>query len=287
MVRPANIITSIADVLAGIAISGAVAFRFLVISNWHSIALLCLSTACLYAGGIVYNDVFDAELDAIERPERAIPSGAITLPQAKQFGFILLVLGIVFAGIGSQSGGFIAIGITIFALLYNKRGKHNNLLGPLNMGICRGLNLLLGISIMQISLQQWYPLALVPIIYIYSITMISRGEVHGSNRQNLYIGGILYAIVIGSILYIANSNNELPLAAIFILAFAFMIFRPLINAIREPIGKNIGKAVKAGVIALILMDAAWAAAFSEWVMAIIIACLLPISLWLAKIFAVT
>lgn len=287
MVRPANIVTSVADVLAGIAISGAVALRFLVINNWHSILLLCLSTACLYAGGIVYNDVFDAELDAIERPERAIPSGAISLSQAKQFGFILLVLGIVFAGIASQSGGFIAIGITIFALLYDKWGKHHNLLGPLNMGICRGLNLLLGISIMQISLQEWYPLALIPIIYIYSITMISRGEVHGGNKQNLYIGGILYIIVIGAILYLANANGELLLSLIFIIAFAFMIFRPLINAIGNPIGKNIGKAVKAGVIALILMDAAWAVTFGEWKMAIIITCLLPISLWLAKIFAVT
>src|ERR1700749_1566468 len=151
MVRPANVITSVADVLAGVAISGAFAYRFLAISYWHQIVLLCLSTACLYAGGIVYNDVFDAELDAVERPERAIPSGAISLPQAKQVGFILLVLGIVFAGIASQLGGFIAIGITAFALIYDKWGKHHNLLGPLNMGICRGLNLLLGISIIQIS----------------------------------------------------------------------------------------------------------------------------------------
>src|SRR6201986_1377816 len=104
MVRPANVITSVADVLAGIAISGALAFRFLAISYWHQIVLLCLSTAFLYAGGIVYNDVFDADLDAVERPERAIPSGAISLGQAKQFGFILLVLGIVFAGIASQLG---------------------------------------------------------------------------------------------------------------------------------------------------------------------------------------
>lgn len=287
MVRPANVVTSVADVLAGIAISGALAFRFLAISYWHEIVLLCLSTACLYAGGIVYNDVFDAELDAVERPERAIPSGAISLTAAKQFGFILLVIGVTLAGICGEESGFIAIGITMFALLYDKWGKHNKLLGPLNMGICRGLNLLLGISIVSISLHQWYLLGIVPIIYIYSITMISRGEAHGSNRQNLYIGGLLYIIVIASILYFANLTGKLWLSLIFVVPFAVMVFRPLIKAIQQPIGKNIGAAVKAGVISLILMDAAWAVTFDTWVPALVIACLLPISIWLAKIFAVT
>jgi hypothetical protein len=285
LMRPANMVTSVADVLAGIAISGAFALDFS--KTWPSIILLCGATKCLYAGGVVYNDIFDADLDAIERPERPIPSGMVTVSQAKQLGFILLVIGIALAGLGSSSGGFIAIGITVFALVYDKWGKHNKLLGPLNMGICRGLNLLLGISIIAASLSAWYFLAIVPVIYIYSITMISRGEVYGGNRQNLYIGSILYIIVIGCILCFANLNNRLLWSLIFVAPFAWMIFRPLVKAIQNPIGKNIGAAVKAGVIALILMDAAWAISFSSWLPAIIIAGLLPLSLWLAKIFAVT
>lgn len=285
MMRPANVATAVADVLAGIAIAGVFVGNLSI--PWVQVIFLCASTKCLYAGGIVYNDIFDADIDAIERPERAIPSGAITIKQAKQFGFILLVLGIAFGGIGSNAGGFIAMSITFFALVYDKWGKHNNLLGPLNMGICRGLNLMLGLSIIPLALQQWYLLGIVPIVYIYSITMISRGEVYGSNRQNLYIGGALYVLVIGAILYFANINGRLLWSLIFIVPFAWMIFSPLIKAIQQPIGKNIGAAVKAGVISLILMDAAWAITFSNLYAALIIACLLPISLWLAKIFAVT
>jgi 4-hydroxybenzoate polyprenyltransferase len=56
---------------------------------------------------------------------------------------------------------------------------------------------------------------------------------------------------------------------------------------RNASGKNIGKAVKAGVIALILLDASLAAAFGSLVMALIIALLLPVSLWLSGLFAVT
>jgi len=285
MVRPANVVTSIADVVAGVAIAGR--FESGLDKTWVHILFLCLSTAFLYAGGIVYNDVFDADLDAIERPERAIPSGAITLRQAKAFGFILLVLGITLAAVGSPSGGFIALGIAFFALLYDKWGKHNFILGPLNMGICRGLNLMLGVSMVPFELQHWYLLSLVPIVYIYAVTLISRGEVHGGNSQNLRIGAVLYATVIGAILYLANENGELEVAGVLLILFALMIFIPLNKAIQYPSGANVGKAVKAGVLALIVMDAAWAVTFDSWIAAVIIACLLPISIRLGKFFAVT
>lgn len=49
----------------------------------------------------------------------------------------------------------------------------------------------------------------------------------------------------------------------------------------------IGKAVKSGVIALIAMNAAWAAAFGDLYFALLIIILLPVSLLLARMFAVT
>jgi len=284
LIRPANIVTSVADVLAGIAISGyflGAGYEFL------PVFLLCLSTIGLYGGGIVFNDVFDAELDKMERPERAIPSGAVSIGEATVLGIILLGIGLAAAFAFSALSGMIAFLIIVFALVYNKYGKHHSFLGPLNMGLCRGLNLLLGISIISISLQSLYFLGLIPLIYIFSITMISQGEVHGSNRNKLYTGAILYLIVIGSILYSAYQNQQLLFAVFFLLAFAWMIFKPLFVAIEDPVGKNIGKAVKAGVISLILMDAAWASAYGQIYFALLIAVLLPLSLWLAKRFAVT
>jgi len=277
-------VTSVADVLAGIAISGyflGAGYEFL------PVFLLCLSTIGLYGGGIVFNDVFDAELDKMERPERAIPSGAVSIGEATVLGIILLGIGLAAAFAFSALSGMIAFLIIVFALVYNKYGKHHSFLGPLNMGLCRGLNLLLGISIISISLQSLYFLGLIPLIYIFSITMISQGEVHGSNRNKLYTGAILYLIVIGSILYSAYQNQQLLFAVFFLLAFAWMIFKPLFVAIEDPVGKNIGKAVKAGVISLILMDAAWASAYGQIYFALLIAVLLPLSLWLAKRFAVT
>jgi len=284
LMRPANIVTSVADVLAGIAISGYfVNFE----TDYFPVLLLCISTIGLYGGGIVFNDVFDADLDKIERPERAIPSGAVKLNEAIFLGAFLLITGIAAALMLSVLSGIIAFLIAFFALIYNKYSKHHSFLGPLNMGLCRGLNLILGISIIISALNEWYFLGIVPLIYIFSITMISRGEVHGSNRNKLYYGAFLYLMVISSMLYLSWIKGQVLIALFFIIPFAWMIFKPLIRAIQDPIGKNIGKAVKAGVISLILMDAAWAAVFGSPVTAISIALLLPLSLWLAKRFAVT
>lgn len=285
--RPANIVTSIADVLAGIAISGVVAGSIFFSNTISQIILLCLSTIGLYGGGVVFNDVFDADLDRVERPERAIPKGIVSLKEATVLGIILLLTGIISAAIVSEMSGILALSIACAALIYNKWSKHHAFFGPLNMGLCRGLNLLLGISMVPIAVTQWWFVAIIPIIYIAAITMISRGEVHGGSKKTLYFAALLYLIVIASILLLSNSKGMLWWTLIFLLPFAWMIFSALIKAIRITVPKNIGKAVKAGVIALILMNAAWAAAFGMISLAFLIILLLPLSLWLAKIFAVT
>lgn len=292
--RPANVVTAVADVLAGMAIAG---YFTEVIPGWHTtintgipalpIILLAISTIGLYSGGIIMNDVFDAELDAIERPERPIPSGLISKKAATIFGGIFFFIGLFAAGLYNPASQYLAAAIMISCLIYDRFLKHSALFGPLNMGLCRGLNLLLGVSIIPAAIQQWWFLAIVPVIYIASITMISRGEVHGGSKKMLYFAALLYMLVMLCILFFGFKQGNLLLTALFILGFAIMIFVPLVRAMKNPIGPNIGKAVKAGVIALILMNAAWASAFGIWAIALFIVILLPVSVLLGKAFAVT
>ncbi|WP_285010586.1 UbiA-like protein EboC [Pedobacter faecalis] len=284
LMRPANVVTSVADVLAGITIAGYFAMQ---LTGWAPVILLCISTIGLYSGGIIMNDYFDADLDAKERPERPIPSGLISKKAAAIFGGICFFAGIFAAGLYSKDSQYLAFAIMVSCLVYDKFLKHNSLFGPLTMGLCRGLNLLLGISIFPDAVQQWWFLALVPIVYIAAITMISRDEVHGGAARTLYAAAALYLLVIAAIVYFACRNDELLLTALLLAGFAFMIFVPLFRAVQNPAGPNIGKAVKAGVIALILMNAAWAGAFGSWQAALCIVILLPLSIGLSKAFAVT
>lgn len=285
LTRPANIITAISDILAGIAIAGF-SFSLQQVDIWKTV-YLCLSTIGLYGGGIVFNDIFDLELDRIERPERVIPSGKVSKKNAVIFGVSLLLAGILFAWLNTPTSAVIALLVAISALVYDKYGKHQTFFGPINMGLCRGGNLILGMSIIESAIGQWWFISIIPICYIAAITMISRGEVHGGNKNTLYFAAFLYLLVSGVQLYISFKLGSFLLTIVFVALHIYLIFKPLLTAIANPIGPNIGKAVKAGVLSLIVMNAAWVSVSGNIFFALGVLCLLPVSISLAKLFAVT
>ena len=230
-------------------------------------------------------------VDAVERPERPIPSGLIKKRNAALFGALLLLSGMLAAGLVQavffSISFYIAVGIAAASVLYDGWGKHHGWLGPLNMGLCRGLNLALGISVVAPILSAVWYVCFVPVVYIAAVTAISRGEVHGGQKRVLYFAALLYGAVLFCIAGIAYKNNHLLPALPFILLFSIQILQPLFQAIHDPVGPKIGKAVKAGVLALILMNAAWAAAFGFWYVGLGMLLLLPLSMRLARWFAVT
>src|SRR5690606_19696212 len=294
LTRPANIDTAIADILAGIAVAGAAAYLTFTevhadkgpgISSW---LWLCLSTIGLYGGGVAFNDVFDAELDRIERPERPIPSGLVPLQKAALMATLLLVMGIVAAWQVSTLSGIIALIVAGLCILYDAWGKHQTFFGPINMGLCRSGNLLLGISIIPaMAVTYWY-LGFIPLVYIAAITMISRGEVHGKNKAALQGGFVMYGLVVMGLLMLALTNRSDWWQAIpFLILLCYMIFPPLLRALKTQQPQLIGKAVKAGVISQIVVNATLASVFGGWQFGILVVILLPLSLWIARQFAVT
>jgi 4-hydroxybenzoate polyprenyltransferase len=163
------------------------------------------------------------ELDKIERPERAIPSGRIRLQNAFIFGTMLLLIGIISAFLNNSLSGIIASLVAILALVYDKYGKHHSFLGPMNMGLCRGGNLILGMSIVASTVSEWWWLGILPVCYIAAITMISRGEVHGGKKNTLYFAAFLYAFVNISQLTIAYRLDTLWFSLAFVSLHIFLI----------------------------------------------------------------
>ncbi len=278
--RPANLVTAVADIVAGAAIAGFLA-------DAAGLVWLVLATLGLYGGGVVLNDVFDADLDAVERPERPIPSGRVPLHYAALLGAGLLIGGVAAAAFFQPQSGIIAFCIALATLLYNRAAKHHRLFGPLVMGLCRGGNLLLGMSAFWPALLTWWPVALVPVIYIAAITLISQDEVHGGKKAFLYLAGFLYLLVHIAQGSVALLRGNFFGALLLIVIHAALIGKPLLAAIRNPVGPLIGKAVKAGVLSLIVMNAAWCVAFGYFGPGLLVLLLLPLSMFLGKIFAVT
>ena len=282
LMRPANLPTAAADILAGAAIAGFVSHT----SAGLPLLYLVMASILLYAGGVVLNDVFDYKLDRLERPERPIPSGLIPLKSAAFFGFILLLAGVAFAFVTGRLSGLIAIILAGTIILYNSFSKKHGFLGPLNMGLCRGLNLILGMSIFGEINAWWY--AVIPLVYIFAITLISRGEVHGNNKNHIIWAGMLYVMVIlGVVTIIEPKTGQLLQTLPYLALFTILIFRPLVKAYRLNAPDNIKQAVMAGVLSLIVLDASLAVGFSSWWYGLLVLLLLPLSIFLSKLFAVT
>lgn len=286
LMRPANIVTAWADILLGYAAAGAVTME----ENLNFVVLgwLILATTGLYGGGVVFNDVCDAQLDAVERPERPLPSGRASVSGAILLGTGLLGTGIAAAAMVSSLSAILATIVAITALLYDKYGKHQTVLGPINMGACRGGNLLLGVSaIPQALSDRWY-LALIPIIYIAAITAISQGEVYGGKKITGILAIALIGLVIASIVGLGLLPQYTLLVTLpFLTLFAALVLPPFVKAAVTPSPELIQTAVKAGVLSLIVLDATIAAGFANWIYGLLLLALLPLSRFLARIFAVT
>lgn len=290
LARPANLPTAAADIMAGTAVS-----TYTVLGTttawgpslpWAPMGVLMLASVCLYAGGVVLNDVFDYEVDRRERPERPLPSGMVPRRTAAVFGGVLLLLGILIAGCLGKFQGSVAMALAVMILIYDAWAKNHSFLGPLTMGLCRGLNLMLGMLVFASAPYPWP--ALIPVIYIFAVTMISRGEVHGNNKKHLILAAVLYGLVIIGVAWQVFLFGAHPWSAALVLAiFALVVYRPLQMAYRNNTPEEIKKAVIAGVMALVILDAAWAAGFIDLFFGILVLCLLPVSMILARLFAVT
>ncbi|MBD2502099.1 UbiA-like protein EboC [Anabaena azotica] len=286
LMRPANIVTAWADILAGYAASGL----FLSDYGWHTteIVWLLLSTTGLYGGGIVFNDVFDSAIDAQERPERPIPSGRASRLGAIWLGSLLLLMGVIAASQVTLLSFTLAAIVALAAIIYDALGKHHPWLGPINMGCCRGGNLLLGVSAVPTMVaQQWF-LALIPIAYIAAITAISQGEVHGGKKTIGAIAiGLIVVVISGLLVLGLLPNYQVLITLPFVGLLAGRVLPPFVKAAGQPQPDLIKSAVKAGVLSLIVLDATMAAGFAGWVYGLLVLLLLPISARLAQLFAVT
>ncbi len=288
IMRPANIVTAIADVIAGIAIVGYLSSEVLNAHNIFQIILLSIATAGLYGGGIVFNDIFDIEQDRINRPERVIPSGKLSIKQATYLGITLFIIAIVCAFCVSIFSGYIALAIMISALLYDKYGKHHPFLGPINMGLCRGLNLILGMSIASGLEPKYYAIGILPIIFISAITLTAQKETKGKNKLAIGFAMLLDAsIVLGFWIIAQNFDFSIKRTFVFLLFWYGINVFAKANAIIKNTPKHIMKAVKIGVLSLIPLNASYVAGFSSVFIAVLVLCLLPISLFLSKKFPVT
>jgi 4-hydroxybenzoate polyprenyltransferase len=283
LVRLPNVFTALADICLG-----ALAARALP-EHWLPFLLLLLSSACLYCGGMVWNDYFDLEQDRRERPFRPLPSGRMTPAQAARLGVLLLAAGVGFAaGADLRPEGFrgtsffLALSLVVAILCYDSWLKRT-WAGPVGMGLCRLLNVLLGLSVVPDWVGGWgVYLAVVVGLYIVGVTWFARTEASVSNQTELGLaaGVMLAALLLTLALPVLGEQAESPrrpsvLFPYLLVGFGFTVGIPICNAIAAPEPKRVQTAVKRCVLGLIALDAILATALAGTVGLLLLLLLLP------------
>ena len=100
-----------------------------------SVRLAACAAILVAAAANIHNDVVDVEIDAINRPERALPAGRVTLGQAWLAAAVACVGAIVVSSLVSGLHVGAAIGIAVLLLAYNLKLKHMPLLGNIVVGV--------------------------------------------------------------------------------------------------------------------------------------------------------
>lgn len=223
--------------------------------------LLLGASGSLYLSGMVWNDVFDRHADAVERIQRPIPSGRVSIRAAVIFGMALMLTGLICAGFVGQNTLIVA-GLLSLCIMAYDGGLKRTLLGPVAMGGCRFLNVILGASSDWLRFEQvwWRPQLWVGAglgIYIIGVTWFARTEARQSNRVHLALATAVVnlglAILIG---WIVRAPNPAVTPALFVMGIiALSINRRLLPAIFDPSPEPVQTAIKTMLLSVIMLDA--------------------------------
>ncbi len=244
--------------------------------------LVAAASALLYTAGMVLNDVWDIEQDRRERPSRPIASGRIALPWARQLGFGLLASGVAFGWAAGYlpwgdaampwRSGLVATSLAFLIVLYDTLLKRTPL-GPLAMGGCRLLNVLLGMSVASsvaarsivLGFNTAQLLAAAGIgLYIVGVTWFARREAVMSSRGQLAAATIVMAGGIGllGLVYrwlpvgVSKTLPQEPVWFMLLGLLAFTIVRRCAVAVADPSPVHVQLAVTSAIWSLIVLDAA-------------------------------
>lgn len=266
LVRLPNVFTALADVLMGYLVTHGGP------GPWPPLVLLLLSSGLIYSAGMALNDAYDVEQDRRERPHRPVPSGRVPLTTAFRLGFGLLGAGVLcgwLAGLGERSAwpGMVAAAVALLAWGYDAVLKRTPL-GPLAMGGCRTLNVLLGMSLAE----RWSPPLLLVAgalgLYVAGITWFARREAALSRRVQLAGATAVMAFALGALAALpwADGQASGPMIAVatsaaerfplLIGVLALLILRRCFAAVVDPAPPRVQAAVRQAIFSLVVLDAA-------------------------------
>ncbi|MFC4632220.1 SCO3242 family prenyltransferase [Promicromonospora alba] len=260
LVRAPAALSVVGDSLAGLA--AARAGTPTALRGRH--ALLPVASACLYLGGMALNDYADRHLDAVERPERPIPSGRVTPRGALGVGTALTAAGVAAAGLaGGRRALAVAVPLAACVWTYDLVAKDHPT-GPFVMAACRGLDVLLGAT--PGHLRSALPAAAGLAAHTLGVTVLSRGEVHGTTTRvagGVAVGTLAGAAAAAATAPAAGSTGRRTAVRWTTVAaagaYAAACLPAQVRTAVTPTAGNAKAATRSGIQAMVPLQATWAA----------------------------
>jgi len=157
--RPVSTLTGVLAVVLGGYVAGTGA--------WGPVALAALATMFVSASSNAWNDYRDIEIDRINQPQRALPSGMVSPRAALVFSIVLAVLSVVVAAFINPTALVIAVVSNLLLYLYSIRLKSTVLLGNVTVAVISAMSAVFG------------------------------GVAAGNYRPSLWLGAIIFVGILG------------------------------------------------------------------------------------------
>lgn len=147
ILRPINCLMGSLTIIIGLLNTRTGISTIQLISN---IILGVITYFFISGSGMVINDIYDLEIDKINRPQRPIPRGSVSIKQAKILFILYLLIGISICILNSIifNLGYLNIIIAIFfglmGWIYAKWGKRSGFLGNIIVSISFSIGMIYG-----------------------------------------------------------------------------------------------------------------------------------------------
>ena len=177
LLRVPNLLTVPGDAIAGFLLAQAAGLS--AARPQLRLALAGAVSLLIYAAGLLWNDWFDLPEDLRERPSRPLPSGRVRPGPVALVANVLVAASIAVAAVAGRTTLWVTVVLGAVVLAYDMALKRVPLIGPLAMGSCRGLSVLVGAAALGADGLTRAPVIAAAAgiaLYVAAVTWLARGE---------------------------------------------------------------------------------------------------------------
>jgi geranylgeranylglycerol-phosphate geranylgeranyltransferase len=184
--------------------------------SWMSLVYGFITGFALTAASMAINDYYDREIDAINEPNRPIPSGLIKSREALLFASILTAIGFSAAYLTSLLCLFVAIIAWAVFTAYTIVGKRSGLLGNFLVSVCVAIPFIYG-SVVIVGVVQVNVLVFASMAFLSNTGReITKGivDVQGDKSRNVKTLAVRYGEKVAVIAAVVFYSSAVALSPI-------------------------------------------------------------------------